>query len=859
MGSCLFHPQQRRFVINAVDAETCLYTKLKNIGPPMKMMTPKALLASLALSAVSHADTAIPDAPFALLEKYCMDCHDDATAKAKLSFESLPADFFDGRWVRVHDRISNQQMPPKNKPQPSPDEAKQLTDWLSKELTRASLARQQSDGRSTLRRMNRREYETTLHDLLGIATPLQALLPQDNSIRGFDTVSRGLTISATHLLSYQRAAAAAIDAALPKAPLASTVVRISGKKYLEGRLPVHRGGIDPFVRVEGESLVLHARLLYGDNSMQAPKPSVPGRYRIRASVRPVNNGGKPMSVLIGKRVDRFQVEKLMHIVDFADIPPGKATVIEAETDLLYSQGNQFIYFEGMELPSPADFEKQRGGEGKKPLPADFAGPGLLVEWAELEGPLDAELGYQRMFGDLAKEPRMPEGWSLPPNWNTWNPGEFAKKPLAAVSLEPKADADRLIRGFLPLAFRRPATAEQAAHHVKIVHNLLDQGETFDEAMRAGYKAILCSSAFLYYAEEPGRLDDHALAARLARFLWNSLPDAELSALASGKKLSSPAVLQAQTERMLKDPKAARFVHSFTDQWLDLGKFLDMKPDGIYLEYDEHLAWSMPMESRKFFEEMLTSDLPVASIVQSDWTFLNSRLARHYGLPDVPGLELRKTSVPANSRRGGLITQASILKLTTNASYTSPIMRGVWVLDRILGKMPPPPPPNVQAIEPDIRGATTIREQLEKHKNVATCASCHVHIDPPGFALENFDVVGGWRERYRVNQGGEGNERVELVNYPGKQVWLAKPVQADGETDDGQRFQDITEYKKILLKDPDQVTRNLAAKLILYSTGAEIDFADRAIIEQIVRDVKAKNHGLRSLVHAVIQSPLFLQK
>ena len=828
----------------------------------MKNMTPKTLLASLALCAVSHADTAIPDAPLALLEKYCMDCHDDATAKAKLSFESLPANFFDERWVRVHDRISNQQMPPKNKPQPSPDEAKQLTDWLSKELTRASLARQQSDGRSTLRRMNRREYETTLHDLLGIATPLQALLPEDSSIRGFDTVSRGLTTSATHLLSYQRAAAAAIDAALPKAPLASTVVRISGKKYLEGRLPVHRVNIDPFVRVEGESLVLHARV-YGDNSMQAPRPSVPGRYRIRASVRPVNNGGKPMSVLIGKRVDRFQEGALMHIVDFADVPPGKATVIEAETDLRYSQGNQFIYFQGMDLPWFGDFEKQRGGEGKKPLPTDFAGPGLLVEWAELEGPLDAELGYQRMFGDLAKEPRMPEGRSLPPNWKSWSlehyPGEFGKYPLTPVSLEPKADADRLIRGFLPLAFRRPATAEQAAHHVKIVHDLLDQGETFYEAMRAGYKAILCSSAFFYYAEEPGRLDDHALAARLARFLWNSMPDAELSALASGKKLSSPAVLRAQTERMLKDPKAARFVRAFTDQWLDLGKFLDMKPDGIYLEYDEHLAWSMPMESRKFFEEMLTSDLPVASIVQSDWTFLNSRLARHYGLPDVPGLELRKTSVPANSHRGGLITQASILKLTTNASYTSPIMRGVWVLDRIIGKMPPPPPPDVQAIEPDIRGATTIREQLDKHKNVASCASCHVHIDPPGFALENFDVVGGWRERYRVNQGGDGNSRVELVNYPGKQVWLAKPVQADGETADGQQFQDITEYKKILLKDPDQLTRNLAAKLILYSTGAEIDFADRAVIEQIVRDVKAKNHGLRSLVHAVIQSPLFLQK
>jgi hypothetical protein len=817
------------------------------------------VIALLAPGARSHAAAAIPAAPRAVFEKYCTDCHDDATAKAKLSLQSPPADFLDPRWVRVHDRVRNREMPPKNKPQPPPGEARQITDWLSQELTRASLARQRSDGRTPLRRMNRREYETTLHDLLGIATPLQPLLPEDNPIRGFDTVSRGLETSATHLLRYQQAADMAIEAALPAWPVTNEVQRWTGRQFLDSRPKPNREGTAPFVRLEGDTIVLCATL-YKHGSVTTHRTPIAGRYRVRASVRAVNTDGKSIPVLLGKiSSDRFAHEKLQHLLDIQDAPADKPRIIEIEAAL--PAGEQ-VYLEGVGLTFFQELKKQLNGA---PVGDDYKGPGLAVDWIELEGPLDAGLGYRRLFGELPQVPsRYLEdtlaGKPVRDDWRKWSvPGEYSKYPLTPVSIEPKADADRLIRVFLPLAFRRPATAEQAAHHVKIVHDLLDQGESFAEAMRAGYKAILCSPGFLYYVEEPGKLDDHALAARLARFLWNSMPDEELSALAGGKKLSSPEVLRAQTERMLKHPKAARFVRAFTDQWLDLGKFLDMKPDGIYLEYDDHLAWSMPLESRKFFAEMLAADLPIPSLVQSDWTFLNSRLARHYGLPEVPGLELRRMPLPATSRRGGLITHASILKLTTNASYTSPIKRGAWVLDRILGKTPPPPPPDVKAVEPDIRGATTIREQLDKHKNVAVCASCHVHIDPPGFALENFDVIGGWRDRYRVKQGGDGNERVELINYPGKQVWLAKPVQADGETDNGERFQDIAEYKKILLKDPGQLTRNLAEKLILYSTGAEIDFADRAVVEQIVRDMKAKNHGLRSLVHAVIQSPLFLQK
>jgi mono/diheme cytochrome c family protein len=814
------------------------------------------LLAGAAAAETAVADGATSQKSF---KTYCVDCHDDATATAGLSLESLAPDYDNPAWVRIHDRIKSGEMPPADAPQPTPEERAAAVSGLAKKLTAAAAARQKADGRVVLRRMNRREYEQTLHDLLGIAEPLAAMLPEDTVVHGFDTTSSGLETSATHLLRYQAAAERALAAALPAGPVTSTVTRWTGKEYLEKRLPVHRKGIDPFVRVDGDSLVLHA-VLYGDNSMQAPHPLVPGRYRIRASVRLVNCD-KPMSVLIGKRVDRFQTEKLMHIIDYQDVKPGETKILEAETDLKYSQGNQFVYFQG-QLPWFGEFEKSRGDRGKQPLEQDFAGPGLAIDWAELEGPLDAGLGYRRMFGDLPRQPRMPEGKEPPKDWEKWQvgSGEYAKWPLVAVSTDPKADAERLIRGFLPLAFRGPVAEDLAAHYVALVHGRIDKGESFDEAMRACYKAILCSPHFLAFIEPPGRLDDYAIAARLARFLWSSTPDEQLLAAAAKGSLSTPEGLRSQADRMVADPRAARFVKDFTDQWLDLRKFLDMKPDDIYAEYDEMLMWSIPIESRRFFGRVLAEDLPATSFFHSDWTMLNGRLAQHYGVDGVDGAEFRKVSLQPKHHRGGVITQASFLKMSTNASYTSPVKRGAWVLERILGTPPAAPPPNVKAIEPDIRGATTIREQLTLHKNVEACASCHRTIDPPGFALESFDVVGGWRERYRVKQGGDGIEQQELPQVRGKKVFVAKPVEAGGETADGKSFRDIDAYKQIVLeRDADQLARNMVEKLIVYATGAPIDFADRATVEQLLRDTKPRQHGLRSLVHAVIQSPAFLHK
>jgi hypothetical protein len=370
-----------------------------------------------------------------------------------------------------------------------------------------------------------------------------------------------------------------------------------------------------------------------------------------------------------------------------------------------------------------------------------------------------------------------------------------------------------------------------------------------------------------------------------------MPDDELLRVAAEGRLTSKAILAAQVERMLNDRKAERFINDFVDQWLDLRKTLAMKPDEIYREYDDQLAWSLRPETVLFFKEMLARNLSVSSLVDSDWTFLNERLARHYGLyardaarpvdppfptlpmsssgvpplalsppparPLVLGMDFRRVQLPPGSARGGVLTHAAILKVTANGTSTSPVKRGAWVLERILGKPPSPPPPDLPALEPDIRGATTIRQQLDKHRNTEACATCHRHIDPPGFALENFDVIGGWRDFYRVKDGAR--QSVALANYP---VWKIRPglgVEQGDVTPEGQPFKNIQEYRAILLKDPEQLARNLVQKLITYSTGAEIQFADREVVEQIVQEAKADNYSVRSIVHAVVRSRCFTHK
>jgi uncharacterized protein DUF1592/uncharacterized protein DUF1588/uncharacterized protein DUF1585 len=380
-------------------------------------------------------------------------------------------------------------------------------------------------------------------------------------------------------------------------------------------------------------------------------------------------------------------------------------------------------------------------------------------------------------------------------------------------------------------------------------------------MLAGYTAVLASPAFVFLHEEPGRLDDSALATRLALFLWNSTPDAPLRALATRGELHRPEVLRAETERLLADPKSQRFVTAFLDYWIDLRKMEDSTPSSsLYNDYylDDELAEAALAETQLYFTDLLRRDQPARAVVASDYTFLNERLAQHYGIPGVKGIAMRRVTLPPDSPRGGLMTQASVLKVTANGTTTSPVLRGKWIMERILGFEIPPPPP-VPAVEPDIRGAVTLRQQLDKHRNDATCASCHSKIDPAGFALESFDVMGGWRDRYRGVD--EAKPAVKGLGKNGQPFAFhyALPVDPTGQLPDGRSFRDIREFKALLLADEPTLARNLAKQLVVYATGAPIRFSDRATLEKIVADSRAHSYGLRTLVHEVVQSDLFREK
>jgi hypothetical protein len=510
-------------------------------------------------------------------------------------------------------------------------------------------------------------------------------------------------------------------------------------------------------------------------------------------------------------------------------------------------------------------------------------PAVAFNWMEVEGPIydapDAP-GYRALFGALPVR-QVPDGGpgvlvdvvsDRPPAGEDRRYGRtgggFGRVPpptpvtVEVISDDPRADADRLLRAFMARAYRQPVREEDVRLFLGLIDRQLDSGRGFAAAMLAGYTAVLSSPRFICIEESPGRLDDWALATRLSLFLWNSTPDAALRELAARGELHRPEVLDRETERMLNDPKSARMVEAFLDYWLDLRRVDETSPSTtLYSDYyiDDALVEASLAETRLFFADLLAHDRPARNIVDSDYTFVNDRLAAHYGIPGVTGVAMRRVALPPGSPRGGLMTQASVLKITANGTTTSPVLRGKWVRERIMGFDVPPPPPTVPAVEVDIRGAVTIRQQLDKHRADRTCAACHSKIDPPGFALENFDVMGGWRDRYRATA-----EDGDVETGFGKNGWpldfrYALPVDASGQLPDGRTFQGIRDFKRLLLADETQIARNLARQLAVYATGAPIRFADRAAIERILQGARARQYGVRSLVHQIVHSDLFLNK
>jgi hypothetical protein len=406
--------------------------------------------------------------------------------------------------------------------------------------------------------------------------------------------------------------------------------------------------------------------------------------------------------------------------------------------------------------------------------------------------------------------------------------------------------------FASQAYRRPARTDEIDRLMELIARRLEAGRSAMEAYRDGLAAVLCAPGFLYL-DEPGekKLSPHALASRLSYFLWSSMPDERLIDLAKRGKLQEPRVLAAETERMLADGRSIALVEGFLDAWLKLRDLGSMPPDrskfNAYYHYD--LGTAMRQETLLFTRHLIDNNLSVANFLDSDFTFVNKRLAMHYNisLPSGDGI-----SPPAGSgfaqvalgdrRRGGLLGQASVLTVTANGIDTSPVVRGVWLLENIFGTPPSPPPPDVEPLDPDVRGATTIREQLEKHRGAASCYDCHRKIDPPGFALENFDPIGAWRERY-----DSGKDRQALA------------IDAAGELPDGQKFANVVDFKKLLSARTDQFARCLTEKLLAYSIGRTLEPADRPQVERIVASAKAQGYGLKDLIVLVVESDAFQAK
>jgi hypothetical protein len=832
----------------------------------------------------------------ALIDQHCADCHDGDEKKGGLDFNTLPFSPGDARnfdlWVKIRDRVESGEMPPKKRERPAAPEISSFLTAVDRALVAAESSRLAAEGRATQRRLNRYEYENAVRDLLGAPwLQIRDSLPEDGEAHRFNKIGEALDVSHVQMARYLAAAdyalrqvmAADVNRPVTKttryyardqrsftgamkfsvfntAPERATFPVLGFGPQPEvraGKAPITVGAADPATR-ELEAVGVPAGnyepLEPKFNGFKAPSS---GRYKLRMNAYSVWIGptksepGKPDrwyipdldKVSMGRRPEPVTV--------YSEIPPRQLRrlgAFDATPEPSAHEMDVWLLAGETIRPDAARLFRSRPGAGRwqNPLAEKDGQPGVAFRWLEVEGPIVDQwpsAGHRLMFGDLPLRKAKTGG-------------------VEVVSTQPAADVRRLMSGFLDCAYRRPVGREEVERFAAVADGILKGGASFADAMIAGYTAVLCSPEFVCLHEAPGKLDDHALAARLAFFLTNSSPDDELRRLAAAGKLHQPAVLRAQTERLLAGPKARQFTDAFLDYWLDLRRIVATAPDSnLYPDYylDDLLSESALEESQLFFAELLRADLPARHLVASDFAMLNERLAVHYGLPSVEGVAVRRVPLPPDSVRGGVLTQAAVLKVTANGTTTSPVVRGAWMMERVLGQKPPPPPASVPAIEPDIRGASTIRQQLEKHRTQESCAACHVKIDPPGFALENFDVMGAWRDRYRAS--GDGTPPAPGIGKGGQKFAFhyGLPVDASGVMPDGRPFADIREFKLRVLDHEDQIARNLVRQLVTYATGSPVRFADRARVEAILQQAKTAGYPVRQLVHGIVQSDLFLRK
>ncbi len=763
--------------------------------------------------AAAHAQASVREQLKPFLNQHCVDCHSGGDPAGGLDLGQTSDDISDAevrrRWVYLYERVAAGEMPPKSEAAPTSNARSMFLETLGESLTRADRTSREV----VLRRLNRDEYENTVRDLFGIYVDVKRLLPDDAVEQGFDTSASALSLSAEQMVLYVEAADLVLDRVFGPTQKPATISKTVN-------FATTRRGTDSSERKLDDGVVLFSGAKF--LPLYDASLSTPGLYRVRMKIRAEQTDEPVVMHVLGGTTGAIAP----HTAGFFEAVPGKVTTVEF-TDRSPERGDCF------------SFGLVDGFPWWKVDEQEYQGVGLFIGDIEIEGPI--------------------EPW--PPTSRSELLGGVDP---ATGSLD---DIRMILSRKLPQAFRRGVGAPEVEPFVTLAKQALDEGLSFEAALRRGLKGILCSPEFLFMEEKTlgsgsdTTIDDYALVSRLSYFLWRSLPDESLLALADRSELHTPDVLRAQVERMLADPKSDRFVESFTGQWLRLNDIDFTVPDqNLYPEYGQLLRQSMLDETHAFFREVLDRDHSVNSFIDSDFAMLNRPLADFYGIAGVKGLQVHRVELPEDSVRGGVLTQASVLKVSADGTRTSPILRGAWILKYLYGAPSPPPPSTVSAIEPDIRGATTIREQLARHREHESCNRCHGKIDPPGFALECFDVIGAEREWYRTRGVGKYVKVPRHPQAPNHYVQYRQgaDVDASGTMPDGRTFNGLRDYKHLLLEDRKAMPQSLARLLLTYSLGRPPGFSDRPEVDRIVTAVEPNDFGLRSMIHEIVQSELFRQ-
>lgn len=784
----------------------------------------KAILVGLALTGAGRA---FEKEVSSFLEMHCYDCHGDGQDKGGLDLEALKSDLSDpatfARWELIYDRVEKGEMPPKKVTErPGPGELAEFAGHLAPALMQAHEA----EKGTVLRRLNRREYENTMNDLFGTNLRLAEMLPEDGRSHEFDTVGEALGLSMMHLERYLEAARLVIDTAIKK-EIARPEPKVIPANFRESEIEKSIG--TQWKKLPDGAIVRFEGGGYPSGLLRNSGVPVSGWYEIEVTGY-AHQSDRPVVCSISGESYAQGSEKPVY--RYAAFPPGKPTTVRFR---------QWIEERYMLVVEPRDITFPHPRPKKI---EDYHGPGFAFVSASLKGPLVDEFpsrGHRLIFDGLERREIMPG-----------NPRDREKpwyKPGFEVVVEDEEAAVRSsLQRVAARAWRRPVDEVELSSYLTLFKKERAKEESFESALRTAVAAIFVSPNFLFLQEKPGLLDETALANRLSYFLNRT----------ASQEGASGSSLHQRIERLMMREEFDRFIADFADAWLDLREIDFTAPDkNLFPEFDAYLRDSLLLETRAYLKELFTGNHPVSALVKSEFAMLNSRLAEHYGLPPVEGPEIRKVTLPEGSLRGGLLTQASILKVTANGTNTSPVVRGVWVLERILGDPPQPPPPGIPGVEPDIRGASTLREILDRHRDSQSCNACHRKIDPPGFALEAFNPIGGFRERFRSLGGGD--PVTELVGGRKVHFRLGPEVDSAGALSDGREFANFREFRDLLATEEEVLARNFVTKLLTFATGREMGFSDRPEIAGLVAKASSDGYRIRDLLHLAVSSKIFRSK